>query len=87
MRDTYNGKHHKRAKKAKKLRKRLKTIANTQLRDLRQKMSANHENQYSEELQLYQCAVNQHQNDKNKVYSIHKPFTGCTSKGKSHKKY
>jgi IS5 family transposase len=50
-------------------------------------MSANHENQYSEELQLYQRAVNQHKNDKNKVYSTHKPFTGCISKGKPHKKY
>ncbi|MDR2125604.1 MAG: hypothetical protein LBP63_02075 [Prevotellaceae bacterium] len=87
MRDTYNGKHPKRAKKAKKLHKRLKTIANTQLRDLQRKMSANHENQYSEELQLYQRAVNQQKNDRNKVYSIHKPFTGCISKGKPHKKY
>jgi IS5 family transposase len=74
-------------KKAKKLRKCLKNIANTQLRDLRRKMSVNQANQYSEEFQLYQRAVNQHKNDKNKVYSIHKPFTGCISKGKPHKKY
>jgi len=39
VRDTYNGKHPKRAKQARKAKKRLKTIANTQLRELNTKMN------------------------------------------------
>jgi len=32
-------------------------------------------------------AVNQQKNDKDKVYSLHKPFTKCIAKGKPHKPY
>lgn len=39
LRDTYNGTHPKRAGKAKKAKKRLKTIANTQIRELERKMN------------------------------------------------
>jgi hypothetical protein len=38
VRETYNGKHPKRAGAAKKVKKRLKTIANTMLRELDRKM-------------------------------------------------
>jgi IS5 family transposase len=31
--------------------------------------------------------VNQQQGDKDKIYSIHKPFTKCIAKGKAHKQY
>jgi IS5 family transposase len=31
--------------------------------------------------------VNQQKTDKNKVYSLHKPFTECIAKGKAHKPY
>jgi IS5 family transposase len=31
--------------------------------------------------------VNQQPHDKDKVYSLHKPFTRCISKGKTHKQY
>lgn len=87
LRDTYNGKHPKRAKQAGKARKRLKTIANAQLRDLNRKMSDRQREFYSKDMELFQRAVNQQKDDKDKVYSLHKPFTRCISKGKAHKQY
>ncbi|MDR2971211.1 MAG: IS5 family transposase [Bacteroidales bacterium] len=87
LRATYNGKHPKRIKQATKARKRLKTIANTQLRDLDRKMDDIQRNRFNEDLDLYRRAVNQQKNDTNKVYSLHKPFTRCIAKGKAHKQY
>ena len=87
LRDTYNGKHPKRAKQAKKAKKRLKTIANTQLRDLEKHMSSGQQSDYREDMDLFKRAVNQQKNDKDNVYSLHKPFTKCISKGKAHKQY
>jgi IS5 family transposase len=87
LRDSYNGKHPRRAKGAKKARKRLKTIANVQIRDLKRKMNSTQEVEYRERLQLYQRAVNQKPYEHDKVYSLHKPFTRCMSKGKAHKQY
>lgn len=87
VRDTYNGKHPKRAKQAKKAKRRLKTIANTQIRELERKMSQEQQNQYEKEFDLYKRAVNQQKGDTNKVYSLHKPFTRCIAKGKPHKQY
>jgi IS5 family transposase len=87
VRATYNGKHPRRAKAAKKAQKRLKTIANCQLRDLDRKMDENQKVFYGKRVELYRRAVNQQKKDKNKVYSLHKPFTECISKGKAHKQY
>jgi IS5 family transposase len=87
LRDTYNGNHPKRKKQASKAKKRLKTIANHQLRELDRKMSEAQKMRYRKEFSLYQQAVNQQKNDKNKVYSLHKPFTKCIAKGKPHKPY
>jgi IS5 family transposase len=42
---------------------------------------------YALKLELYGRVVNQGRHDKNKVYSLHKPFTQCISKGKAHKPY
>ena len=87
LRSTYNSKHPKRSKQATKARKRLKTIANVQLRDLERKMSDFQRNDFREQLDLYKRAVNQAKHDKDKVYSLHKPFTKCIAKGKVHKPY
>jgi IS5 family transposase len=87
LRATYNGNHPRRARQAKKARKRLQTIANTQLRDLERKMNGWYRCIFKEELGLYQRAVNQQKNDKDKIYSLHKPFTRCIAKGKVHKPY
>jgi len=74
-------------KQAKKARKRLKTIANVQIRDLKRKMNTEQEGMYQEKLELYYHTANQQPQDRNKVYSLHKPFTKCISKGKAHKQY
>jgi IS5 family transposase len=42
---------------------------------------------YKKEMELYYQAVNQQNNDKDKIYSLHKPFTKCIAKGKPHKPY
>ena len=87
LRHSYNGKHPKRMKKAKKARKRLRTIANAQIRDLKRKLDTRQAQKYQEKLSLYYRACNQKPHDHDKVYSLHKPFTRCISKGKAHKQY
>ena len=87
LRDTYNGKHPKRAKQARKAKKRLKTIANIQLRELERRMNEDQKKRYAKDFELYNRAVNQQKNDKDKAYSLHKPFTRCIAKGKPHKQY
>jgi len=42
---------------------------------------------YEEELSLYKRVLSQKEKDKNKIYSLHKLFTSCISKGKAHKRY
>jgi IS5 family transposase len=87
LRDTYNGQHPKRVKQAKKAKKRLKTIANKVLRELDVKMSEKQKIFYHNDMELYKCVVNQEKHDKDKIYSLHKPFTQCIAKGKAHKQY
>jgi IS5 family transposase len=87
LRDTYNGQHPKRVKGAKKAKKRMKTIAGKMLRELDRKMTEGQKILYNKELELCRRAVSQQKNDKHKVYSLHKPFTNCISKGKPHKQY
>jgi IS5 family transposase len=87
LRDSYNGKHPRRAKQAKKARKRLKTIAKAQIRDLQRKLGEEKSERYAQRLELYSRVVNQEKHDKDKIYSLHKPFTQCISKGKAHKQY
>jgi len=87
LRDTYNGAHPRRAKQAAKAKRRLKTIANKQLRELDRKMTAGQKAVYKDDMELYRRAVNQQRGDKNKVYSLHKPFTRCIAKGKPHRPY
>ena len=65
----------------------MKTIANRQLRELDRKMTYQQKNQHKKELDICKRAVNQQKNDKDKNYSIHKPFTRCIAKGKAHKQY
>ena len=42
---------------------------------------------YDYELKLYEKVLQQEKQDKNKIYSLHKPYTDCIAKGKSHKPY
>jgi len=43
--------------------------------------------EYRKEIDLYFKILAQKRTDKNKIYSIHKPFTSCIAKGKAHKQY
>lgn len=87
VRDTYNGKHPKRAKKAKKSQKHIKVIASRLIRELERNFSEQQQGFYKNTLALYTRVVNQKRTDKDKIYSIHKPFTRCIAKGKAHKQY
>lgn len=87
LRETYNSKHPRRAKMAKKASKRLKTIAGRQVRELERKMSAEQKVRYADELCKYNRVIHQQRKDKDKLYSLHKPFTRCIAKGKPHQPY
>jgi len=87
VRDTYNGQHPKRKKKAIKAQKKLKTIAGRVVRELQTKLPEDIIAIYQSELSIYQDVIAQKITDKNKIYSLHKPFTACIAKGKAHKKY
>ena len=42
---------------------------------------------YQEQLNLFWRVINQQKTDKNKVYSLHKPYTECVAKGKAKNLY
>ncbi len=87
LRDTYNPKHPKRTKKAKQASRKLNTYAGRLIRELQRELSDDQLALYQERLDLYTQVINQKKTDKNKVYSLHKPFTACIAKGKAHKQY
>ncbi len=87
VRDTYNRKHPKRRKKALKADRKLKTIAGRLLRELQRELPKNKLQIYQDDFNLYHKVLHQKRTDKDKVYSIHKPFTCCIAKGKAHKQY
>ena len=87
VRNTYNGKHPKRAKLARKSQRQLKTIAMRLIRELERNFTAEQQEFYRESMELYTKAATQKRNDTDKVYSLHKPFTRCIAKGKAHKQY
>lgn len=87
LRDTYNRSHPKRRKKAKKADRKLKTIAGRLLRELTRTLRPSSLSVYQSQFDLYWKVLNQKRSDKNKIYSLHKPFTACIAKGKAHKQY
>jgi len=87
VRDTYNRKHPKRRKKALKSDRKLKTIAGRLLRELQRELPKHKLENYQNELNFYNQVLQQKRSYKNKIYSIHKPFTACIAKGKAHKQY
>ena len=75
VRNTYNGKHPKRAKTARKSQRQLKTIAVRLIRELERNFTTEQQEKYKDLLGLYTKSVTQKRNDKDKIYSIHKPFS------------
>lgn len=87
IRDTFNPKHPKRVVKARKAVKKLKTIAGRLVRELERELSAERLARHQQTLFFYKQVLDQKRTDKDKIYSIHKPFTSCIAKGKAHKPY
>jgi IS5 family transposase len=87
LRDTYNPSHPKRRIKDRKAQQKLRTLAGRQLRELERNLDQEATNQYANDLKLYRRVIQQRKDDKNKIYSLHKPFTCCIAKGKMHKPY
>jgi len=87
LRDTYNPSHPKRFKKARKAQQKLRTLAGRQLRELDRCLGRKAKKKYAEEIRLYNKVIQQRKTDKDKIYSLHKPFTCCIAKGKAHKPY
>lgn len=87
VRETYNRKHPKRRKKALKADRKLKIIAGRLLRELQRELPKDKLEFHQKELDFYHQVLQQKRTDKNKIYSIHKPFTACIAKGKAHKQY
>ena len=87
LRDTHNRKHPKRIKKALKADRKLKTIAGRLVRELERTLAATTLERHKKELNSYHRILEQKRTDKDKIYSIHKPFTACIAKGKAHKQY
>ena len=87
LKDTYNPKHPKRVVKAKKAVKKLKTIAGRVVRELERELSEQGLARHQQTLSFYKQILAQKRTDKDKIYSIHKPFTSCIAKGKAHKPY
>jgi len=87
LRDTYNSNHPNRKKKAKKAGRKLTTIAGRLLRELERKLTEECLKKYQDEINFYKTVLAQNRTDKNKFYSLHKPFTACIAKGKAHKQY
>ena len=87
LRDCYNGHHPRRRKAAGKARRKLRTIAGRLLRELERNLPPEPRQSYQEFMKLAGRVLTQQRGDKDKVYSLHKPFTCCIAKGKSHRPY
>lgn len=87
LRDTHNATHPKRRKSARKAAQKLRTIAGRVVRELRRKLPEDFLKQFENQLALFEKILTQKRTDKDKIYSIHKPFTACIAKGKAHKQY
>ena len=80
--------HVKKRAKAKKALKRLRTIAHTQIRELRRQLPSHLLfDRYQKDFLFYERVLAQQPHDKHKIYSLHEPQVYCIAKGKDHKQY
>lgn len=87
LRDTHNSKHPKRFKKARKAKMKLRTLASRLVRELFRQLTPEQLEKHQSALNIFTKVINQEKHDKDKIYSIHKPYTSCIAKGKAHKQY
>lgn len=80
LRDIYNGNRPRRKKKSKRAIRSLCTIGSSVVRELERNMDEVKRGKYSEKLDLYRKILSQKRNDKDKIYSLHKPYTACIAR-------
>lgn len=73
--------------KAKKTLRRLRTIVGILMRELERTLPQTVLKEQKDNFDLYQKAINQKRNDKNKIYSLHESDVYCVGKGKDQKPY
>jgi IS5 family transposase len=82
--------HAKQFKRMRMMNKKLKSRLGRIVRDIERQLPKNNlllQQVFNLELAQAKQLINQQQNSKNKLYSLHAPETECISKGKAHKKY
>jgi IS5 family transposase len=84
---TANSRSRNKAKQRASARRRIRTIAGRVLRDLVRKLEATENTKHDKILGICGRVLKQQRHDKDKIYSLHEPETGCIAKGKDHKKY
>jgi IS5 family transposase len=90
LKDQINfGKDSLEPKKKEKAIERLRTIGNSLLDNLKNKLPAKLKKMFriASLLMVLNKAINQEKNDKHKIYSIHEPQVQCIAKGKKNKKF
>jgi transposase, IS5 family len=87
LRDSYNANHPRRAKKVGKARRKLRTLAGRVIRELERKLPEAALQRHASWIELASQVITQQRHDKDKVYSLHKPYTCCIAKGKAAKPY
>ena len=87
MRETHNAKHPKRRKAAVRATRKLGTKAGRLVRELERGLADGMTDEQREVLGLLNRALLRGRNQKDKVYSLHKPHTACIAKGKAHQMY
>ena len=87
LRATHNARHPKRRKDAEKSTEKLKTYGRRLVRELERNLPKELLPKYKERIELYKRVLEQERKSKDKIYSLHKPFTACIAKGKAHKQY
>ena len=87
LRDCYNSNHPKRKKKARASLGKLRTIAGRLVREIMRELPVRVLQTLKTDIEIFDKVLTQTKNSSNKIYSLHKPFTKCISKGKAHKPY
>lgn len=79
--------HPKRRKKANAAARKIKTIAGRVVRDIERKMNDEQLQRYAADLIIFKLKLKEEKKTKNKIYSLHEPYTKCIAKGKESKQY